>query len=253
MEASLQTLAIGGAVTAVRWICKCEKRINTNINLTMDHLTFSDENFRAADIANAVATVELPEKFNCIALLSGIVDFKVIGKDVIMSNICDRGIKPLPVDSMKYWNQSIEFNKWKELVSGSIETFRQPYKLFDFNGRFVTRKACFTKQEESTLTYVDNFKTSEMIDMTEYIFFSVAALKKLFSHSESISVAFIDNHWMKSCASSDCLRESTYSNPKKYSSANVKDSIFRSKLPFKVHPFWILKAACKDNKCVEDI
>mmetsp|Transcript_19223 Transcript_19223/g.26440 ORF Transcript_19223/g.26440 Transcript_19223/m.26440 type:complete len:234 (+) Transcript_19223:1659-2360(+) len=233
MEASLQTLAIGGAVTAVRWICKCEKRINTNINLTMDHLTFSDENFRAADIANAVATVELPEKFNCIALLSGIVDFKVIGKDVIMSNICDRGIKPLPVDSMKYWNQSIEFNKWKELVSGSIETFRQPYKLFDFNGRFVTRKACFTKQEESTLT--------------------VAALKKLFSHSESISVAFIDNHWMKSCASSDCLRESTYSNPKKYSSANVKDSIFRSKLPFKVHPFWILKAACKDNKCVEDI
>lgn len=235
------------------WICKCKRKIDGKINLNMDHLTFTDDFFPAADIANAVASVDLPEKFNCMALLSGIVAFDDIGTDVIRANICDNGIKPLPVNCMKCWNQRTEFDKWKVLVRGSIDDFRRPYVLFDFNGRFVTRKPYFTKKGESTC--FDNFKASseKIIDMPEYLFFSVDALKKLLSESESVSVAFINNRWMKTYLRSDCFHEAYNSNPKKYSSENSKKRLFQVNLQRKLHPFWMLKADCKENKCVKDI
>jgi hypothetical protein len=79
--------ALGSVIAAERWTCRCKRQIQGSINLTMDHLTFSESNFRAADIANAVATVDDAEKFNCIALLSGVVDFNVIGRDAIVTRV----------------------------------------------------------------------------------------------------------------------------------------------------------------------
>jgi len=112
--------ALGSVIAAERWTCKCKRQIQGSINLTMDHLTFSESNFRAADIANAVAIVDDAAKFNCIALLSGVVDFNVIGRDAIRANVCDKGIKPLPVDCMSLWNVKKGFQEWKRLLSGSI-------------------------------------------------------------------------------------------------------------------------------------
>ena len=241
------SIPVIGELVADRWVCKCKRKIGNVIDLNMDHLTFSETHFATADIVNAVATVDLPEKFNCIALLSGIVNFDKIGEDVIRTNVCDNSIKPLPGDSMKDWNQNHKFEEWKKLVRGSIDNFRRPYMLFDSYGRFVTRK--------SFLDAKDNFKSrSEKVDMPEYVFFSVNALKKLLSESETISAAFIDNHTISvAYAGSDSFREAFNSNPEKYSYLNVKTQKFRTTFIGKLHPFWILKEDCKNNGCVSDI
>lgn len=93
---------------------------------------------------------------------------------------------------MKNWNQSVEFKKWNDLVSSSIDSFRRPYMLFDFNGRFMTRNACLTNKKEPA--------KDMRIDMPEeYVLFAVEALKKfqLMSNSEKVSVAFVENVWFK--------------------------------------------------------
>ena len=117
----------------------------------------------------------------------------------------------------------------------------------------MTRKSFLDAKIESTC--FDNFKSrSEKVDMPEYVFFSVNALKKLLSESETISAAFIDNHTISvAYAGSDSFREAFNSNPEKYSYLNVKTQKFRTTFIGKLHPFWILKEDCKNNGCVSDI
>ena len=147
---------------------------------------------------------------------------------------------------MSLWNAKKGFQEWKRLLSGSIENFRRPHMLFDFNGRFVTRCAYFTNKVQTTF---DNFTSSKKTDMLEYAFFSVGALKKLLLKSETVSVVFLDNPIMKVGSSYNGFLDTSNMGPTEYSSRNANDIMFRMNLKKELHPFWKFKAACRESKC----
>jgi hypothetical protein len=177
--------------------CTCADGMINNEELVegMDNINVRRGDITARNIVKAIemANSNSPnafEKRNCLALLSGVVDFNEISSGVFTTNVCNGAIKPLPVKD-KAMNKPEEFDKWKMLLREEVAVFRRPNLFFDNNGRFNIKTAYALNKNEAR--HWDRFHTlSKSIDIPEHVFVSSAALLHLLRSSAEVSAVFVD-------------------------------------------------------------
>jgi hypothetical protein len=229
------------------WRCSC-KRATEEFTFHDTCVTVSNKAPCALDVKNALQIMPLDiedrcEKYNAIAMMSGIVDYAGVKEGILTGNVCDNSCshKRMPLKTLKSWGTSNEYDKWKQFLTVDVSAFRRRRLLFDYNGKFIDSRGY--RLNKPGLDIWDEFPTHSVhgtIPVPEYIFISSGALKALFSNSISISVAFInpdESFYPRHDICHSIEDTSSQISPESVTTGNMN----------KRHPYWKLRIECRQS------